>query len=256
MARARSIVGLSLVCSGLVCAGAALAQGSAPAPGAPAQSAPAQSIPFPHPVISEVLAFVPNTNDVDPSRDNLRDPVGDEFIELVNPHDRPIDLTGYIIADALAVGRPEDERGLRFVFPRFVLGPGECVVVFNGHRTAILGPHGDPNTPPERRNEKFENAWVFTMNNASRLRALHNSDELVVVLSPRGEPIDALAWGEPSAPAPEGCLRAVSTKRSLSGSLVRTSADGEIVSHARIRSAAYSPGRPFAGPEAAGAATE
>ena len=45
-------------------------------------SGEAKTIPFPHPVISEVLAAVPNTNDVDPSRDNVRDPVGDEFVEF------------------------------------------------------------------------------------------------------------------------------------------------------------------------------
>jgi hypothetical protein len=88
------------------------------------ESAPTTTIPFPHPVISEVLAQVPNTNDVDPSRDNVREPVGDEFVELVNPHDRSIDLTGYAIVDALALAKPEDERGVRFVFPKFTLGPG------------------------------------------------------------------------------------------------------------------------------------
>lgn len=211
------------------------------------ESAPSPTVPFPHPVISEVLAQVPNTNDVDPSRDNVRDPVGDEFVELVNPHERPIDLTGYAIVDALALAKPEDERGVRFVFPAFTLGPGECVVVFNGYNTGVLGPHGDANNPPASPNEKFGGAWVFTMRNATRFRALNNSDEMVAVLDPGGAAIDAVVWGEPEVMAPEGCLRVATSRRTTGGSLVRTAADGEIQFHARVGTAAYSPGKPYAG---------
>ncbi len=210
-------------------------------------SGEARTIPFPHPVISEVLAAVPNTNDVDPSRDNVRDPVGDEFVELVNPHDRAIDLTGYSIVDALVISTPEDERGVRFVFPKFTLGPGESVVVFNGYRTAVAGPHGNSANAPRERNDKFEGAWVFSMNNATRFRALNNSDEMVVLLAPGGQAIDALVWGNPDAALPEECLRVVVAARTSEGSLVRTAPDGPIESHAKVGTAAYSPGRPFAG---------
>ncbi|MGP1310668.1 MAG: lamin tail domain-containing protein [Phycisphaerales bacterium] len=220
------------------CASAQHTAGASPTPA---------SIPFPHPVISEILAQVPNTNDVDPSRDNLRDAVGDEFIELVNPHDRSIDLTGYTLADALAIAHPEDERGVRFVFPRFTLGPGEAVVVFNGYRTSVMGAHGNANQAPRERNEKFEDAWVFSMLNATRFRALNNSDEMVVLLDPSGTAIDAVVWGEPDAAVPEGCLRVDHPGRSSGGSLVRAAADGPIEHHAAIGTAAYSPGRPFAG---------
>jgi hypothetical protein len=206
-----------------------------------------KTIPFPHPVISEVLAAVPNTNDVDPSRDNVRDPVGDEFVELVNPHDRAIDLTGYSIVDALVISKPEDERGVRFVFPKFTLGPGECVVVFNGYRTAVAGPHGNSTNAPKERNEKFEGAWVFSMNNATRFRAFNNSDEMVVLLAPGGQAIDALVWGNPDAALPEECLRVAVAARTSAGSFVRTAHDGPIESHAAVGTAAYSPGRPFAG---------
>lgn len=222
------------------CSGAALAQ----------ESAPTTTVPFPHPVISEALAQVPNTNDVDPSRDNVREPVGDEFVELVNPHDRAIDLTGYAIVDALAIAKPEDERGVRFVFPRFTLGPGECVVVFNGYQTGVMGEHGNSVNAPKERNGKFHDAWVFSMNNATRFRALNNSDEIVAIVDPSGKVIDALVWGDPDVEIPEGALRVTTVRRTSGASYVRASAEGEVGIHTKIapgNPAAYSPGRPFAG---------
>lgn len=243
----RIVIVAALACALGAIADDSLAQDGAAAPRADAESAQPQTIPFPHPVISEILAFVPNTNDVDPSRDNVRDPVGDEFIELVNHHSRPIDLTGYTLADALAIGKPDDERGVRFVFPKFTLGPGEVVVVFNGYNTGVAGPHGTPNNPPTSKNDKFDNAWVFTMNNSLRFRALNNSDELVVLLDPTGKAIDAVSWGEPSSPAPEGCLRVQTVPRTLSGSVVRRAHDAPMEHHAKIAPIAYSPGRAYAG---------
>lgn len=241
----RIVIFAALACALGASSGDSRGQEAAAQGGAP--SAQPQSIPFPHPVISEILAFVPNTNDVDPSRDNVRDPVGDEFIELVNPHTRPIDLTGYVLADALAIGRPDDERGVRFVFPKFTLGPGEVVVVFNGYNTGIAGAHGTPNNAPTSKNDKFENAWVFTMNNSMRFRSLNNSDEMVVLLDASGKAIDAVSWGEPSAAAPEGCLRVQTVKRTLGGSYVRTGADGVMEHHTKVGTTAYSPGKPYAG---------
>lgn len=220
--------------------GAALAQ----------DSAPTTTVPFPHPVISEVLAQVPNTNDVDPSRDNVREPVGDEFVELVNPHERPIDLTGYAIVDALALAKPEDERGVRFVFPKFTLGPGECVVVFNGYQTGVMGAHGNSVNAPKERNEKFHDAWVFSMNNATRFRALNNSDEVVAIVDPSGTVIDALVWGEPEAAIPDGAARVVTVRRTSGASYVRATPDGEVGIHTKVATenpAAYTPGRPFTG---------
>src|SRR5205823_6103778 len=57
-------------------------------------------VPFPHPLISEVLYAVPSGERGDANADGKRDAVGDEFIELVNPHDRPIQLKGYTLMDA------------------------------------------------------------------------------------------------------------------------------------------------------------
>ncbi|QQS07975.1 MAG: lamin tail domain-containing protein [Phycisphaerales bacterium] len=56
----------------------------------------------PHPIITEILYAVPKGDDGDASQDGRRSATGDEFIELINPHDTSINLKGYAIVD----GRP------------------------------------------------------------------------------------------------------------------------------------------------------
>lgn len=51
-----------------------------------------------HPVITEVLYAVPRDGDAD--QDGKRSATGDEFIELINPHDKAINLKGYTLSDA------------------------------------------------------------------------------------------------------------------------------------------------------------
>ncbi len=67
--------------------------------GAGAQAQPTP-IAWPHPLITEVLAAVPSGARGDANGDGNRDAVGDEFIELVNPHDKPIQLKGYMLVDS------------------------------------------------------------------------------------------------------------------------------------------------------------
>src|SRR5687768_184922 len=59
----------------------------APAP-PPATPPPAAPVPFPHPLITEVLYAVPNTPGSDANQDGTRHVAGDEFVELINPHDK------------------------------------------------------------------------------------------------------------------------------------------------------------------------
>lgn len=56
-------------------------------------------VPFPHPLITEILYAVP-TKGGDADQDGQRSATGDEFIELINPHDRPINLKGYVLSDS------------------------------------------------------------------------------------------------------------------------------------------------------------
>lgn len=134
----------------------------------------------PHPLITEILYAVPQGDEGDASKDGRRSATGDEFIELINPHDTPIKLKGYAIVDGRPIkgpdanpaidtkrptrgdntttprGRgtpnPSDEPAVTpkptkksksrvvFTFPDLTLKPGEIVVVFNGFETTPKGP--------------------------------------------------------------------------------------------------------------------
>jgi hypothetical protein len=67
-----------------------------PAPAAPTWKVPA----FPNPIITEVLFDVPTGEAGDANADGRRHATGDEFIELANPHDKPISLAGFMLTDS------------------------------------------------------------------------------------------------------------------------------------------------------------
>ncbi|MFA6045777.1 MAG: hypothetical protein WC718_12405 [Phycisphaerales bacterium] len=82
-------------------AGQAIGQSAPPAAASPAATpATGHAVPFPHPLITEVLFNVPTGAKGDANGDGTRDAVGDEFVELINPHDKPIDLKGYVLTDS------------------------------------------------------------------------------------------------------------------------------------------------------------
>jgi len=179
-------------------------------------------VPYPHPLVTELLYAVPPGDKGDASRDGVRDAVGDEFVELVNPHDRPIQLKGYTITD----GTPEDpldasgparqsrtesrkpnepapaenpdahaaQKQVRFTFPALELKPGEVVVVFNGHKQTIKGPVGDARQAPSAGNESFFGAYVFSMKNDSEYVAFANTADCMIVWDPQGRPVEAIHW--------------------------------------------------------------
>jgi hypothetical protein len=71
----------------------------------PSETAPANPpVAFPHPLVTEVLFNVPRGEEGDANGDGKRSATGDEFVELVNPHDRPISLKGYRLIDGTTVG--------------------------------------------------------------------------------------------------------------------------------------------------------
>lgn len=87
--------------------------------------------------INEVLADVPPDDPAtdqiegDVNRDGRRD-AGDEFVELINHSDAPVDLSQLILADAASD---------RFTFPvGTVLAPRRAAVVFGGARAAGAAP--------------------------------------------------------------------------------------------------------------------
>lgn len=59
------------------------------------------AVAFPHPLITEILYAVPSGDEGDADQSGQRDAIGDEFVEIVNPHDKPIELEGYRLTDGL-----------------------------------------------------------------------------------------------------------------------------------------------------------
>ena len=231
------------------------------------------SVPAPHPMITEVLASVPSGPRGDANGDGLRDAIGDEFIELVNPHDKPIQLKGYMLvdSDAWAPGAaktgsgvkpapgtkpaekpaattPDDkptaptrEPGtdstraeLRFVFPDMELKPGQVVVVFNGYHQKFTGPVGDAAKAPSGPNDKFHDAMVFSMKNESPYAALANEADFVLLVAPDGKPIHVVKWGKASKNPPKDTLVTEDAPASI-GSVQREGVHGKLVAHKDLK---------------------
>lgn len=207
----------------MVCAVAgALAGGGADTAAAADPADPAELERFrPHPVITEVLFNVPKGDAGDATRDGSRHPTGDEFVELLNPHDHPVNLAGYTITNRLTTYDPDTSRGVRFTFPDLTLEPGAAAVLFNGHDQRIPGPTGDADAPPPAPNPHFHHAWVFRIDPGSRNRAFSNAGDFVLLSAPDGEPIDAVWWGDCDPPPPERSLRVVEVDDDPDGSVRR-----------------------------------
>lgn len=267
-----------------------------------AQPVPAQPdkplVPFPHPLITEVLYAVPSGKDGDADQDGKRSATGDEFIELINPHDKPINLKGYVLSDASSqtgdeaagdsakeppktnmpypkddTGKPENARPgdratspgggvtnapkkdakpqrsrenndsrIRFVFPELTLQPGEVVVVFNGHEGHPVGPVGTTSTAAKK-NERFHNAYVLTMNARNRYVALSNTGDYVLLTDPAGKAVECVRWGDRKPD--EGVDPALDETAPISRvSVQRRGIRSGFVDHTDVDAAAkYSPGK-------------
>jgi len=218
----RAIIGC---CGGLLAGAPGWAQDDA-APEAAAADLSRPLVEFPHPLITEIFFSVPASGG-DASGDGQRSPAGDEFVELMNPHDRPINLVGYELSD-----RPTASQ-FRFRFPDLVLAPGEVAVVFNGHDCQWRGPVGDDLRAPEAPHGLFEGAWVFTARAASEYVSFANTAEFVLLTSPAGLPVHAIEWGHPDdTPPPEtGTLERVPAVRGRS--LQRVAPGGPLWEHPR-----------------------
>lgn len=160
-------------------------------------------VSFPYPMITEVFFNVPKPNedsDFDANSDGERDARTDEFIELYNPHSKPIDLTGYTLVSRLAWRDFHDttsrSRGVVFTFPKFTLKPGYVAVVFNDVPRSISGPVGSEKKAPRETNSTFDDAYVFGVSYSSRNRALRNSGDFVLLLTPDNQPLDCVYWGK------------------------------------------------------------
>jgi hypothetical protein len=206
-------------------------------------------VDYPHPLITEVLYAVPTGDGGDANKDGTRDTNGDEFIELVNPHDRPIKLGGYVISGKGPAGGESGKgkfKTLRFTFPPLELKPGEVVVVFNGHDQKWKTPPGDL-THAGAADAEFSGARVFTMGVESARMGLANKADYVLLTSPSGEKVECVTWGE--IKAPEG-VTLVEEAPDSRGSVTRLSETGPLEPHPTVDGKKFSPGRfPLARPE-------
>lgn len=199
-------------------------------------------VPYPHPMISEVLYAVPTGQKGDASGDGTRHVSGDEFIEIVNPHDREIQLRGYVITDRNTPGRGQ----LRFEFPKLSLEPGQVVVVFNGNEqdweaAGGLGKGvGDASHAPKDGNARFAGAIVLTMGITSQREAWANGGDYALLTSPEGEPVQCVTWGTYDVRTPEAL--AVHEAPESSGSVQWDPDAAAFEEHFRIDGRLFSPG--------------
>ena len=193
---------------------------------------------FPHPLITEVLAIVPK-DDGDANMDGTRDSSGDEFVELMNPYDEEIELTGYTLSDRNAGGR----GAVEFTFPEFTLEPGEIVVVFNGHGMSPRSDVGTGLSAPEAKHTKL-GVWVFSMGITSEFAGFSNKGDWVLLTSPKGKPVHVISWGEFKETLPED--EELVVERPVDGgqgSLCRYMFGGPMVGHTALDGRLMSPGK-------------
>ncbi len=213
---------------------------------APPTDAPKTLVPFPHPLITEVLYNVPVGEKGDANKDGTRQVAGDEFVELVNPHSKPINIGGYTLSDMSAGekasnGKPKS-NAIRWTFPPLTLQPGQVVVVFNGHASTIKGPVGDSSAAAAKGNDNFGGAWVFSMRQPSDRVAFANSGDWVLLSAPDGAPIHIIKWGETRIKVPPGVLLVEEATSSKAGSVQRTAANGPLAAHPTDTGSPFSPG--------------
>ncbi len=214
---------------------------SEPAKSDPGHVAASPAVAYPHPLISEVLFAVPTTGDNDANKSGKREVSGDEFIEIVNPHDRPIDLKGYTLTD----GSPTAKTTLKFVFPAMSLPPRGVVVVFNGHDAKIPGPVGDAKAAPVGVNENFHKGIIFTARIASSRVSFSNAGDAACLRSPSGAFIQRVRWGKADEKSGgSGFALDEIAPSSAKGSVQRDGIgrDGAWKSHQEVDSTPFSPG--------------
>jgi hypothetical protein len=221
-----------------------------PASVAPAKSEPTADpakplVAFPHPLITEVLYNVPTCDNGDANKDGTRQVAGDEFVEVINPHDKPIDLRGYTISDMTAhektAGGKPKSNAIRWSFPPLTLKPGEVAVVFNGNASTIPGAVGD-SSAAAKKNDKFHDAYVFTMRQPSDKVGFANTADWVLLTAPDGKPVQLIKWGEPRVKVPEGVMLIEEAPAARNASIQRTSANGALATHPSDGKSAFSPG--------------
>jgi hypothetical protein len=203
-------------------------------------------VPFPHPLITEVLYNVPTGEGGDANKDGTRQVAGDEFVEVINPHEKPIALGGYTLSDMTSMektsaGKPKG-NAIKWTFPPLTLKPGQVAVVFNGNASTIAGPVGDSSAAPAKGNDAFGGAFVFSMRQPSDKASFANTADWVLLTAPDGKMVELIKWGEPRVKVPAGILLVEEAPTARAGSVQRTSVNGMLAVHPVTGSVSFSPG--------------
>lgn len=243
------------------------------APATPAKVAP--PVPFPHPLITEVLYAVPTGDEGDADGDGVRSATGDEFVELINPHTRPIRLKGYVLTDGRNLvssggtsrasrreppagttpargtqggsgGEIDRKSRIRFEFPDITLQPGQVVVVFNGFKGKDSKRVTDPDAAPKTLVKAVAGAQapiILSMGITSQFAAFANAGDCVLLMDPKGNGIHCIAWGEKTKP-PEDAAPLLERAPEGRGSVVRVGLARGLGEHSELDPAGrlFSPG--------------
>lgn len=196
-----------------------------------------------HPVISEVLYAVPTGDSGDANQDGRRHVSGDEFVEVHNPHDQPIELFGYTITDLAQKANQQ----VRFTFPACSLPPKGVAVVFNGNSATWAGPVGDAKSAPARGDDKFGGGLVFTMRLSSQRAAFGNASDGVLLKAPGGTIVQRVRWGKQAEEAVDPKIALDETAPMTDGGSVVRVIEGEgrvpaWRAHAETSDKPFSPG--------------
>lgn len=210
----------------------------------------------PTPTITEVLYLVPAKLAGDASQDGARHPAGDEFVELCNTGDKPLDLKGWALVDSdawwfltddgkkpLDLKSKPDGKDLLFIFPACTLKPGECAVVFNGFEQKAAGPTGSGDAAAAK-NDKFGGAFVFSMKLQTAKAGFGNDGDWVALVSPEGKFVEVVKWGKPDHAPPKDAGAVAEAPADPKGSAQREAPGGKFVDHATLgdKTKLFSPG--------------
>src|SRR6185295_17909453 len=132
--------------------------------------------------INEYLADPPDGLAGDANHDGVRDSAQDEFIEVVNRTDMPVNVSGFAIRDA---------DSLRFTFPAgATIPPGEVAVIFGGG--SPTGEFGNASV----------NGLVFTAS-----LSLNNSGDTITLKDSLGSNIEVITYGTAQGNADQAITR-------------------------------------------------
>jgi hypothetical protein len=168
--------------------------------------------------ITEILADPPDGDDGDANGDGARDPIEDEFVEIVNAGTTPVCLSGWALGDA------EDPE--RHVFPLGpALGPGATLVVFGG---GVPGGNIGGNIGGDVQTAAF----------GGRL-SLTNAGDVVTLRDVRDTVAGQISWGDCGGAA---CAQAHWDGDLGIGSSIASDAHATWTVHSRAGGRPYSPG--------------